>query len=170
MSEPLIIDGLTLERVTSDMNKMGNRYEEAVDVANDVMFIGRGFSPEENRENWGLFITDQPIAPKHLIAAAKKKFLVTLNGLIAKADNLERQNKREEISNTPLYLQAATYLNVTRPWCEVSKAMDDCPACGEKVNQGSAICKHCDAVLDETKARQYFPKRFANPVGRPANQ
>ncbi len=33
--------------------------------------------------------------------------------------------------------------------------MSDCPACGEKVKTGVAVCKHCHAILDAEKAAQH---------------
>jgi hypothetical protein len=160
VGEPCIIDGMVRETITNDMNKMDNRFEEGLQVAHDVMFIGRGYTPDLNRENYGLFIHDGPVAPPDKIAKAEKKWHKHLSDLIAKADNLEKSNKREEISNNPIFALAAAELGITRPWCSESKQMAECPSCGESINQGSAICRHCDATLDEEKARKYFPKRF----------
>jgi transposase len=33
--------------------------------------------------------------------------------------------------------------------------MSDCPACGEKVKPGVAVCKHCGAILDAEKAAKH---------------
>jgi transcription initiation factor TFIIIB Brf1 subunit/transcription initiation factor TFIIB len=33
--------------------------------------------------------------------------------------------------------------------------MHECPACGEKVKIGAAVCKHCGAILDEDKAAKH---------------
>jgi hypothetical protein len=33
--------------------------------------------------------------------------------------------------------------------------MHECPACGEKVKIGVAVCKHCGAILDEDKAAKH---------------
>lgn len=79
VSPPCKVGGLTLERIPTDMNKMSNRYEEALDIANDIMFVGRGYTPDLSMENWGLFIHDGPVAPGNKIAAAKKKLIAKLN-------------------------------------------------------------------------------------------
>ena len=33
--------------------------------------------------------------------------------------------------------------------------MSECPACGEKVKTGVAVCKHCHAILDADKAAKH---------------
>ena len=80
-----MIHGVVLERITNDMNKMDNRYEEGMDVAHDVMYMGRGYTPDLNMERRGLFIHNSPEAPKakrkisaegmkNIIAATKKRW------------------------------------------------------------------------------------------------
>ena len=46
-------------------------------------------------------------------------------------------------------------LGVEREWAYVPMRMNDCPACGEKVKQGVAVCKHCAAILDAEKAAKH---------------
>jgi len=46
----------------------------------------------------------------------------------------------------------------------------DCPNCAEKIAATAAVCRHCDAVLDEEKARKLFPDRFRRGPGRPPNE
>ena len=55
----------------------------------------------------------------------------------------------------PEELRAAIGLGVEREWAYVPMRMNDCPACGEKVKQGVAVCKHCGAILDAEKAAQH---------------
>jgi transposase len=33
--------------------------------------------------------------------------------------------------------------------------MSECPACGEKVKTGVAVCRHCGAILDAEKAAKH---------------
>jgi hypothetical protein len=37
----------------------------------------------------------------------------------------------------------------------VPTRMADCPACGEKVMPGVAVCRHCRAILDQEKATKH---------------
>ena len=41
-----------------------------------------------------------------------------------------------------------------REWAYVPMRMADCPACGEKIKSGVAVCKHCHAILNAEKAAQ----------------
>jgi len=45
-------------------------------------------------------------------------------------------------------------LKIEREWAYVPMRMSECPACGEKVKAGVAVCKHCHAILNaETAAK-----------------
>jgi hypothetical protein len=74
--------------------------------------------------------------------------------LIAEGDTLwARGHSFREISD--LHRRAALSIGVEREWAYVPMRLQDCPACGEKVKAGVAVCKHCRAVLDHEKAAQY---------------
>jgi hypothetical protein len=74
--------------------------------------------------------------------------------LIAEADVMwARGHSFREISD--LHRRAAIALGVEREWAYVPVKMSDCPACGEKVKPGVAVCRHCSAILDEEKAAKH---------------
>ena len=56
---------------------------------------------------------------------------------------------------TDVERRAARWLGVEKDWCYEPKPMVDCPACGEKLKPGVAVCKSCGAVLDREKALQF---------------
>lgn len=62
--------------------------------------------------------------------------------------------------------RAADYLKLDRDWKTNVQPNLECPACGSKHKAGLAICMACGAILDEAKARKFFPDRFA--AGLPA--
>jgi hypothetical protein len=64
-----------------------------------------------------------------------------------------RGHSFREISD--LHRRAAISLGVEREWAYVPMRMNDCPACGEKVKHGVAVCKHCSAILDAEKAAKH---------------
>jgi hypothetical protein len=64
-----------------------------------------------------------------------------------------RGHSYREISD--LHRRAAIALGVEREWAYVPMKMGECPACGEKVKAGVAVCKHCHAILDAEKAAQH---------------
>ena len=161
ISEALVIPGVVRNSVPVDMNKNETRYEdEGITVAQDIILTGRGFDPSSSREHWGCFISHTPTPNKVQVAEAKRKWYAQCQKLVDMADTLERQNKREEISNQPILFIAAAELKLTRPWCNPSQAMDVCPACNASINPGVAVCGTCKAIVDEAKARKFFPERF----------
>jgi hypothetical protein len=38
--------------------------------------------------------------------------------------------------------------------------MAECPACMQKIVPNTVKCSHCGAVLDEARARQFFPDLY----------
>jgi zinc-ribbon domain len=76
--------------------------------------------------------------------------------LVAEADEMwARGHSYREISD--MHRRAAQALGLEREWAYVPQRQVDCPACGEKVKPGVALCKHCGAVLDAERAGKYFP-------------
>jgi hypothetical protein len=61
---------------------------------------------------------------------------------------------------TDVQRRAARWLGLEKDWSYEPKAMADCPACGEKVKPGVAVCRSCGAVLDAAKAAQFGLARF----------
>lgn len=64
-----------------------------------------------------------------------------------------RGHSFREVSD--LHRRAAIALGAEREWAYVPVRMSDCPACGEKVKPGIAVCKHCGAILHEDKAAKH---------------
>ena len=74
--------------------------------------------------------------------------------LVAEADVMwARGHSFREISD--LHRRAAIALGLEREWAYVPTRMNDCPACGEKVKPGVAVCRHCSAILDAEKAAKH---------------
>jgi len=64
-----------------------------------------------------------------------------------------RGHSFREISD--LHRRAAIALGIEREWAYVPTRFAECPACGEKVKPGVAVCKHCHAILDPEKAAKH---------------
>ncbi|HVB87456.1 MAG TPA: hypothetical protein VNK23_12420 [Candidatus Dormibacteraeota bacterium] len=74
--------------------------------------------------------------------------------LIADGDTLwARGHSFREISD--MHRRAAIALGVEREWAYVPTRTSECPACGEKIKLGVAVCKHCHAILDAEKAAKH---------------
>ena len=159
VSEPLKIKGVVLERIATDMDKMANRYEEGIDIANDVMYIGRGYTPDLNREKWGLFISDVPKPSDARISAAKAELRKTYARLVDEADLLERNNKRDQIGDT--HRDAASALGVNKSWLvQEPREADSCPACGKRIDISAVKCPECSAILDLEGVKKFFPQDY----------
>jgi hypothetical protein len=53
--------------------------------------------------------------------------------------------------------------NLKRSWAAPAVAQEECPACGSAIKAGIARCPHCRAIIDEDKARKFFPELFQAP-------
>lgn len=74
--------------------------------------------------------------------------------LIAEGDTLwARGHSFREISD--MHRRAAIALGIEREWAYVPMRTGECPACGEKIKLGVAVCKHCHAILDAEKAAKH---------------
>jgi hypothetical protein len=57
--------------------------------------------------------------------------------------------------------RAADYLKLDRDWKTNVQPNLECPGCGTRHKPGLALCIACGMVLDEAKARKFYPDRFA---------
>lgn len=74
--------------------------------------------------------------------------------LVLDGDTLwARGHSFREISD--LHRRAAIALGIDREWAYVPVRMMECPACGEKVKDGVAVCRHCHAILNEERAAKH---------------
>ncbi len=102
----------------------------------------------------GIFVCAGPRPTSEELAAAVARRDAYYHRLIGEGDTLwARGHSFREISD--LHRRAAIALGVEREWAYVPMRLSDCPACGEKVKTGVAVCKHCGAILDAEKAAQH---------------
>lgn len=88
------------------------------------------------------------------LAAANERRDRSYHQLVGEADTMwARGHSFREISD--LHRRAAIALGIERDWAWVPARMMDCPACGEKVKPGVAVCRHCRAILDPQKAAKH---------------
>jgi len=99
-------------------------------------------------------------APDHIpteaeVTAARQTRIKWLQKLIEAGDKeFMRTKKIEEIPD--ICKMAVDELGLKREWAIVAPPpMTQCPACGESINVGVAICKGCHAILDFEKAKQF---------------
>jgi hypothetical protein len=108
----------------------------------------------------GVFVCDGEIPTEKELKAAHAKLTLFYEGIVASADLNHERGGGLLLDVGDLERRAAKYLGVAeeKPWCHqaTSKAkQQDCPACGDKLKIGVAVCKSCGAILDKAKAAQY---------------
>ena len=122
----------------------------------------------------GIFVCAGPRPTSEELATATERRTRHYQTLIAEGDMMwARGHSFREISD--LHRRAAISLGVEREWAYVPMRTSDCPACGEKVKAGVAVCKHCGAILDPDKAALHGLTRAIAPTGeareaRPARE
>jgi hypothetical protein len=102
----------------------------------------------------GIFVCAGARPSPEELAAATTRRDTYYHRLVGEGDTMwARGHSFREISD--LHRRAAISLGVERDWAYVPTRMTDCPACGEKVKPGVAVCKHCGAILDAEKAAKH---------------
>ena len=102
----------------------------------------------------GVFVCAGARPTSEELVAATARRDAFYHRLIGEGDTLwARGHSFREISD--MHRRAALALGVEREWAYVPMRMSECPACGEKVKSGVAVCKHCHAILDAEKAAQH---------------
>jgi hypothetical protein len=118
----------------------------------------------QDLQDHGIFVCSGARPTIEELAAATARRDAYYHRLIGEGDTLwARGHSFREISD--LHRRAAMALGVEREWAYVPMRMSECPACGEKVKAGVAVCKHCHAILDAEKAAQHgLGARAASPT------
>jgi hypothetical protein len=108
----------------------------------------------QDLQDHGVFVCAGARPAVEELTAARERRDAFYHKLIGEGDTMwARGHSFREISD--LHRRAAISLGVEREWAYVPMRMNDCPACGEKVKQGVAVCKHCAAILDAEKAAKH---------------
>ena len=101
--------------------------------------------------------------PRRLAEMVEKKRAYN-KALVSQADMLADTEAGKRNIND-MMRQAAREMGVKKTWLYEATEMDACPACKSPVVPGAAICRVCQAIIDEKAARKFFPERFAHKGG-----
>jgi hypothetical protein len=108
----------------------------------------------QDLQDHGVFLCAEDEPSEGELREARARCEAFHHKLVAEGDVMwARGHSFREISD--LHRRAAIALGVEREWAYVPVKMNDCPACGEKVKLGVAVCRHCSAILDEEKAAKH---------------
>ena len=102
----------------------------------------------------GVFVAAGELPTDAELADARRRLEEFQRRLVAAAD-LEWERTKNPMFITDLERRAARQLGLEKPWLYDPKPLAECPACGEKIKPGVAVCKSCNAILDREKAAQY---------------
>jgi len=103
---------------------------------------------------FGVFVCAGDAPTDAELDAARAQLVAFYTRLVFVADQ-EWERAHNYLFITDVQRRAAHWLHVEKEWAYAPKPMADCPACGEKVRQGVAVCRACGAVLDRAKAAQF---------------
>ncbi|HUJ33257.1 MAG TPA: zinc ribbon domain-containing protein [Candidatus Acidoferrum sp.] len=116
----------------------------------------------------GIFLCAGARPTAEELAAATVRRDAFYQRLVTDGDTMwARGHSFREISD--LHRRAAIALGIEREWAYVPVRMIDCPACGEKVKPGVAVCRHCRAILDVEKAAAHGISSLRVDTGRTPN-
>ena len=121
-------------------------------IAEDLAREINGDSGEESFH--GVFVAAGPEPTASELMEARKKLDAFHRKLVETAD-LEWERSHNPMFITDLERRAARELKLDKPWVYDSKPMAECPACGEKIKHGVAVCRTCGAILDSEKAAKF---------------
>ena len=124
----------------------------AQEIAEDLVREINGDSGEGSFH--GVFVAAGPEPTKEELAEAQKKLEAFHRRLVETAD-LEWERSHNMMFITDLERRAARELGLEKPWLYDPKPLADCPACGEKIKPGVAVCRTCGAILDREKAAKF---------------
>jgi hypothetical protein len=102
----------------------------------------------------GVFVAVGAEPTEQELAEARVKLDAFHRRLVAMAD-LEWERSHNPMFITDLERRAARELKLDKPWLYDPKPQADCPACGEKIKPGVAVCRACGAILDKEKAAKF---------------
>ena len=108
----------------------------------------------QDLQDHGVFVCLGPRPSEEELETAAARRDSFYQRLVQDGDTLwARGHSFREISD--LHRRAAIALGIEREWAYVPMRMMECPACGEKVKSGVAVCRHCHAILNEETAAKH---------------
>jgi len=147
----------------------GDRHK--VDFAISAREIAEDLAREINGDSGegsfhGVFVSAGLEPTQEELDEAQAKLKAFHERLVSMAD-LEWERSHNPMFITDLERRAARELKLDKPWLYDPKPQSECPACGERIKPGVAICRACRAVLDREKAAEFgfLPKDAPVPAG-----
>lgn len=142
------------EKFTEMVNKEKAIADDIAGHCNDSIL-----SIEGHTSFSGVFVSAKNPPSAEDLSSARRRLRAFYRDQVSLGDQFYEDPKtHREITN--LMRRAAKLLNLKKPWTYQVESEESCGACGKNVPVGVAICGNCGAILDEEKARRFFPERF----------
>jgi hypothetical protein len=149
--------------VTDEGNDLGSEMvNRAIKICEDVCNEINGnivTDPGSPASFMGVFVSDAPHPSEKRLEEAREQLEEFGHAGVAQADRFW-DNPRDHVQISEFHRRFASMLGLKRPWLYEAKSLKPCPACSQPIQAGLAKCPQCSAILDEKKARQYFPQDF----------
>jgi ribosomal protein L32 len=138
--------------------RKGEKYWTAQEIAQSVL---AEHNPDADLRRFGVFLCSGAAPTEEEISAAQARQDAFYMEQIQQADLVYSRTPHRPDAITDVQRRAARALGIDRPWLVKMSPMSECPACGDSVRAGAAVCRHCGAILDEEKAARFGIARRA---------
>src|SRR4029077_15091670 len=99
----------------------------------------------------GVFVAAGEMPSNEELRRAREKLAAFYRRLVAGADR-EWERSHSYLFINDVERRAAHYLGIEKDWFYQPREMEECPACGEKIKPGVAVCRTCGAIMERTRA------------------
>lgn len=186
VSAALVVPGIYFYTDVSNADGFVTEFKwstiEGKDLAQDILGKTLGKDPSCDLTRLGVFLSLTPEPSDEMVEEARANLNLQYANRVQAADRAYEINGGQEVVNgvarsniSVQDVEAAKELGLDKPWARkmTPVSLVACPACDEMVKPTAAICSHCDAILDEAKARKFFPHKFQEErrgPGRPPKE
>lgn len=118
--------------------------------------------------NFGVFVCDGGVPTDEEQLEAQDR-LASFYGRLVSAADQQWERTHNVVLISDLDRRAARALKLEKEWCYEPQQRMKCPACGEKLKPGVAVCRVCRAVLNQEKAAQFGLGKPEVSSKQPAN-
>ena len=158
------IDQFIFRHYEAGNQSLNYREYDGLQLAQDIIGTLPPMTPDNDLTKYGVFIQDHPNVTAHECEEARERLLKTCQELCLEAEGLFTGDDaaRSFVRNSAKHKIAAKVIGYEAAWVTLPAQRVPCPACGGMMIKGAVIhdSPTCGAIIDETRARKFFPDRF----------
>lgn len=145
--------------------QLNHRQWNGLDLAKDFLGILPPAHADNDLTRMGVFLSESNPPKERDIEAAREKLEKYCQELCLEGDMMANGDDASKLAirNSGKHKIAAKYIGYEADWCTLPKLRVPCPACGVMMPKGAAVHTdpNCNAIIDEAKARKFYPHLFA---------